>query len=135
MSPMFGSPIDLSKTYIHIADGPSATALEVGEEFWQTIGGRSDLADGRLVCRIPYARDWPSWEMHPAGDELVILLSGAVDLVLEERDGERVVPLRGGQTCIVPQGVWHTARVHEASEALHITRGAGTEIRPIDSPL
>jgi hypothetical protein len=23
--------------------------------------------------------------------------------------------------------VWHTARVHEPSEALHVTRGAGTE--------
>jgi oxalate decarboxylase/phosphoglucose isomerase-like protein (cupin superfamily) len=72
--------------------------------------------------------------VHPAGDELVILLSGAVDLVLEESDGERVVPLRSGETCIVPQGVWHTARVNEPSEAIHITRGAGTEMRPIDSP-
>jgi hypothetical protein len=55
---MSGSPIDLSQTYIHIADGPSATALEVGDDFWETIGGRRELADGRLVCRFPYNRDW-----------------------------------------------------------------------------
>ena len=40
------------------------------------------------------------------------------------------VTLRAGTTCIVPKGVWHTATVHEPSEALHITRGAGTRHRP-----
>jgi oxalate decarboxylase/phosphoglucose isomerase-like protein (cupin superfamily) len=68
--------------------------------------------------------------MHPAGDEVVCLLSGAIDVVLEEQHGERVVGLEPGSTCIVPRGVWHRAIVHEPGDTLHITRGEGTQHRP-----
>ena len=131
---MSAPAFDLNDSYVHLADGPSATPLEVGPDFWEKLGARSDLGEGRLVCAFRFSEDWTSWEVHPAGDEIVILLSGAIDLVLDEPGGERIVPLRGRGAFIVPQGVWHTARVHEPSEALHITRGAGTENRPLDAP-
>jgi mannose-6-phosphate isomerase-like protein (cupin superfamily) len=88
-----------------------------------------DLAE-RLVAEFAFDRDWESWEVHPAGDEIVVLLSGAVDLVLEEPDGERIIALRERGTVIVPRGVWHTANVIAPSEVLHITRGEGTQHRP-----
>ena len=69
--------------------------------------------------------DGPAAVLLEVGDELVYLISGAIDRVLFEDTGERVVGLRGRGACLVPRGVWHTARVHEPSEALHITRGAG----------
>jgi mannose-6-phosphate isomerase-like protein (cupin superfamily) len=75
------------------------------------------------------AADWDIWEMHPAGDEIVCLPSGAIDIVLAETAGERVVALEAGQTCIVPQGVWHRAVVREPGDTLHITRGEGTQHR------
>ena len=125
-----GPVFDFVDTYVHLEDGPGAVPLEVGDDFWQTIGSRGDLGDGRLVSAFRFTEDWPGWEMHPAGDEIVYLLSGSVDLVLEEGAGERVVPLRGRAACIVPRGVWHRAVVHEPSDALHITRGAGTQHRP-----
>ena len=122
--------IDLLDTYLHLDDGPDAVRLPVGDDFWEKLPRRDDLGPGRLVATFRFAEDWTRWEMHPEGDEVVVLLSGAMDLVLEEPSGERVVPLRAGTTCIVPKGVWHTATVHEPSEALHITRGAGTRHRP-----
>ena len=121
---------DLRETYIHLQDGPDTPTLEGGDAFWSTIASRTDLDEGRLVCLFDFDEDWSSWEVHPEGDEVVLLLSGSVDLVLEEPEGERVVELRGRAACIVPRGVWHTARVHEPSQALHITRGAGTQHRP-----
>ncbi len=121
---------DLESTYLHLQDGPAAIPLDVGDDFWQTIGSRQDLGDGRLVCAFRFERDWTKWERHPAGDEVVVLLSGAVDLLVEEAGGLRTVPLRGRGACVVPRGLWHTARVLEPSETLHITRGAGTEHRP-----
>jgi mannose-6-phosphate isomerase-like protein (cupin superfamily) len=120
---------DLDQTYVHLHDGPAAVPIEVGPTFWADIEKRTDLHDGRLVGVFHYAADWPTWEMHPAGDEIVYLLSGAVDLVLEESTGERVVELRDRAACIVPRGIWHRAIVHRAGDALHITRGAGTQIR------
>jgi hypothetical protein len=35
-----------------------------------------------------------------------------------------------GETLVVPKGAWHTAVVHEAGEALHVTHGNGTVHRP-----
>jgi len=121
---------DLETTYLVLADGPEAKRIEVGPDFWQTIDSRDDLDSGRMVGVFRYDTDWTTWEVHPDGDEIVLLLSGAVDLVLDEPDGERVVALRDRTAAVVPRGVWHTADVHGPSEALHITRGAGTKHRP-----
>jgi hypothetical protein len=132
MIPMSAASFDLTDTYVHITDGPEAIPLEVGDDFWEKIATRTDLGDGRLVSAFRFDADWDNWERHPAGDEIVILLSGSVDLVLDEPGGERAICLRGRGACIVPRGIWHTARVHEPCETLHITRGAGTEHRPAD---
>jgi mannose-6-phosphate isomerase-like protein (cupin superfamily) len=121
---------DLATTYVQLDDGPRALAVEVDDEFWQTIDRRSELQGGRLVGRFHNAQDWDIWEMHPAGDEVVCLLSGAIDVVLDEPDGERVVALEAGRACIVPRGVWHRAIVREPGDTLHITRGEGTKHRP-----
>ena len=121
---------DLATTYVQLDDGPRALAVEVDDEFWQTIDRRSELQGGRLVGRFHNAQDWDIWEMHPAGDEVVCLLSGAIDVVLDEPDGERVVELEAGRTCIVPRGVWHRAIVRKPGDTLHITRGEGTQHRP-----
>jgi mannose-6-phosphate isomerase-like protein (cupin superfamily) len=121
--------LDLETTYLVLADGPEARRIEVGPDFWETIDEREDLA-GRMVAVFRYDADWNSWEVHPDGDEIVLLLSGAVDLVLDEASGERTIALRDRTAAIVPRGVWHTANVLAPSKALHITRGEGTTHRP-----
>jgi mannose-6-phosphate isomerase-like protein (cupin superfamily) len=123
--------IDLSTTYVHLEDGATARPVPVGPDFWETIDRRTDLAGGRLMLVFHNAADWPTWETHPAGEEIVYLLSGAVDLVLEEPEGERTVALRPGQAVIVPRGVWHRGIVHTPGDTLHITRGEGTRNRPV----
>src|SRR5262245_13775951 len=124
-----GKGFDLETSYVVLADGPGAKRIEVGPDFWQTIDQRSDLA-GRMVGGFRSDSGWTSWETDPDGDETVLLLSGAVDLVLDEAKGERTVELRDRAAVIVPRGVWHTANALTSSEALHITRGAGTVHRP-----
>ena len=121
---------DLATTYVQLDDGPRAFAVEVDDEFWHTIDRRPELQGVRLVGTFHNAEDWDVWEMHPAGDEVVCLLSGAVDVILDEPEGERVVGLEAGRTCIVPRGVWHRAIVREPGDTLHITRGEGTQHRP-----
>jgi mannose-6-phosphate isomerase-like protein (cupin superfamily) len=125
-----GGAFDLARTYVQLDGGPSAVAIEVDEHFWENIETRPALPGGRLVGTFHNAADWDVWEMHPAGDEVVCLLSGAIDVVLEEEDGERTIPLRPGDACIVPRGVWHSAIVHTPGDTLHMTRGAGTRHRP-----
>jgi uncharacterized cupin superfamily protein len=122
---------DPLETFVQLADGPDALPLPVTPDFWQMLETRDDLRGGRLVSAYRFDEDWTNWERHPAGDELVIQISGAIDFVLQHPDGERVVALRGRAAVVVPRGIWHTARVLEPSEAIFVTRGAGTEHRPL----
>jgi mannose-6-phosphate isomerase-like protein (cupin superfamily) len=128
--PNINDGFDLATTYVQLDDGPAALAVEVDDRFWERIDRRPELRGGRLVGAFHNAEDWDVWEMHPAGDEVVCLLSGAIDVVLEDERGVRVVALEAGHTCIVPKGVWHSANVREPGDALHITRGDGTQHRP-----
>ena len=125
------SAFDPLETFVQLTDGPDALPLAVTPEFWQMLETRDDLKGGRLVSAYRFTEDWTNWERHPAGDELVIQISGAIDFVLQRPDGEHVVPLRGRAAVVVPCGVWHTARVLEPSEAIFVTRGDGTEHRPL----
>jgi hypothetical protein len=118
-------------TFVHLPDGPDATLLQVTPDFWQKLAVRTDLEAGRLVSAYRFESDWPSWERHPAGDEIVVQLAGAMDFVVEEAGGERTVALRGRAALLVPRGAWHTARVLAPSEAIFVTRGEGTEHRPL----
>jgi len=123
---------DLDKTYVHLGSGPIAVPLpnftwsaEYLEEYSSRFAG--DGNEGRLVCVTPQTETWSNWERHPAGDEVVVLLSGRVDVIQELPDGEHVVALLAGQAMINPKGVWHTSDVHEPGDALFITPGVGTE--------
>lgn len=62
-------------------------------------------------------------EMHLDGDELLYLVDGAVNLVLDEESGERSIPLQPGQAFVVPRGVWHRVVVKEPCCLLYFTPG------------
>jgi mannose-6-phosphate isomerase-like protein (cupin superfamily) len=124
-------PFDLVSTYVALAAaGGGANRIEVGPDFWSTIDRRDDLLEGRLLAVFSNTEDWPHWEMHPNGEEVLVLLSGAMDLVFEKGGAERVLELRAGRTCIVPRGTWHRAIVREPGDLLAITAGRGTKHRP-----
>ena len=70
--------------------------------------------------------------MHPDGDELLYLVSGNVDVVLEEDGREERVELRSGQAFVVPRGLWHRVTLREPSQILYLTPGPGGQYRPLD---
>lgn len=85
---------------------------------------------GWLVTKFPMANDSPTWEMHSAGDELLYLLSGAMEVVLEESSGNHIIELQAGMACLVPRGVWHRQLMRTPGDLLVITYGKGTQLRP-----
>ena len=126
---------DLSTTHIHLGLGARAVPLPGFEWSAEYLAGyverfASDGDEGRLVTMGPLDASWDSWERHPAGEEVVLLLSGRADLIQRLDGGERRVALEPGQAVINPPGVWHTADVHEPGQALFITPGRGTEHEP-----
>ena len=126
------SPLDLDATYARLRPDASIEPLPVGSDFWQRIG-RGELGSFHheyLVTSHAFDTDWPTWEMHPAGDEIVCLLSGAVTFVLEREGREEEIVLDGpARYVVVPRGTWHTARARGPARMLFITAGEGTEHR------
>ena len=55
-----------------------------------------DGAEGRMVMVFEGSRSWDTWERHPAGDEVVICLSGRMTVIREIEDEHELVAL--GQT-------------------------------------
>ena len=70
--------------------------------------------------------------MHPHGEELLLLLSGALDVILDLPDGERTVALTTGGVCLVPRGVWHRMTMRQPSDLVFVTPPTGTRVRPVD---
>ena len=71
------------------------------------------------------------WEMHPDGDEVLTLISGQFDVILEEGAAERTISLTPGQGALVPRGVWHRMIINIPGELLFLTPGDTTEHRPL----
>ena len=118
-------------SYVHLDADGKARQLPGGSAFWSLPESEmAVLGNGWLISEYEFASDWPTWEMHPNGDEFVYLLSGSADLLLEQPEGLTTLPLRGTAAVVVPRGVWHTAKVHAPSRMLHVTLGSGTETRP-----
>lgn len=90
-----------------------------------------DGREGRLVSMYRFTEDWDSWEMHPAGDEVVLCIEGRITLHQEHGDGSTNAETIGpGEYVINPPGTWHTADVAGEAAALFITAGVGTVHRP-----
>jgi mannose-6-phosphate isomerase-like protein (cupin superfamily) len=124
------SALDLSATYLCLAPSGAVTTMPVTPDFWATVGGRTELAEGRLVAAFDCAADWNHWEMHPHGEEVLVMLSGAITMVFDDPGGEKRVALEEGKACVVPRGTWHRAIVHTPGKMLGITYGRGTDHRP-----
>jgi mannose-6-phosphate isomerase-like protein (cupin superfamily) len=126
--------LDLSSSYLRLRPDVSIEPLAVDGTFWERLGSGQlgDFRNEYLVITHECAQDWSFWEMHPKGDEVVCLLSGSLDFVLEMGREERRVSLeKAGQFVLVPKGIWHTAKVAEPSRLLFITAGEGTQHRPL----
>ncbi len=70
------------------------------------------------------------WERHPCGDEILTLLEGRLDVILEDTPEPRRLTLQAHQSCVVPRGCWHRLEVTVPGRLLFITPTADSEHRP-----
>ena len=95
-----------------------------GASFWML-----DPFNGGQAWIGQYQGESP-WEMHPDGEELVVVLDGAVDFVLEAEGGFKTVAVAAGDVLVIPRGVWHRQLCHGQVKTLGATTGR-TEHRAI----
>lgn len=122
-------PHDIDATAAVLCPDGAAMTRSVGPGLYESLDADFDGFRGHvLVSQHRFAEAWPGWEMHPKGDETVMLIEGAAEFVLWIGGREAVVQVdRPGQYVIVPKGTWHTARPLRPTTMLFLTPGEGTE--------
>jgi len=126
---------DLRTHPVHLGLGATVVPQPefAGMPWYEAYSARTadDGAEGRLVSLYEFTQSWDSWEMHPAGDELVVCLAGEMTLIQEHPDGSfHSQALRPFEYAINPAGTWHTADLAMPATALFVTAGTGTRHRP-----
>ncbi|WP_097867989.1 cupin domain-containing protein [Streptomyces sp. rh34] len=131
--------LDLRTTPVHLGRGSRAKPVEGftwDPEVLQAYSAAvaADGAEGRMVMIFDGDGDGDGhgdhWESHPAGDELVVCLTGSVT-VTRDVDGLRERVLLGpGEATINPAGVWHVVDTEGPTSILAITATLGTDHRP-----
>ena len=123
------APSNLQSTFVVVDKELSADKITVTDTIWSDLDEKyGDFAGHTLIASFSFDDDWPTWEIHPNGDEVVCLMSGDVEMFLETDAGEQKVRLdTPGSFIIVPRNTWHTARVHAPTTMMFVTPGEGTE--------
>ena len=129
---MRAATLDLASTFVVVEPDHAAIPVVVAPTIFEELDKRFDHFKGRiLISSFSFDSDWSTWEIHPAGDEIVCLLTGEVTMVLDRNGAEEAVRFRNpGSFVIVPKGTWHTARTSIPTTMLFVTPGEGTQNRP-----
>jgi hypothetical protein len=62
----------LSSTYVVLEDNGDAIPVAVSDRFFEDLESQfGDFKGKRLISHFTFDKDWETWEMHPAGEELV----------------------------------------------------------------
>jgi uncharacterized protein YjlB len=88
-----------------------------GASFWML-----DRFNGGNAWIGQYQGESP-WEMHPEGEELIAVLDGSVDFILESGDGLQTVTVAAGEVLVIPRGTWHCHVCHGQVRSLGATSG------------
>ncbi len=80
---------------------------------------------------IGSTEDWPNWEMHPGGEEVLVLLDGRMTLILDEPGGERRVEMAPAPPASCRRAYGTRPWSPSPPGSWRITYGAGTHHRPL----
>ena len=121
-------PFTLNLTRLIMGPDGAVTPKDMSPGFYAELDSEFDGFRGHVLVQDgEFAEAWPTWEVHPHGDEIVYLLSGDTEFVLREDGDETVLRLNEpGSAVVVPRGCWHTARPLAPTKLLFITPGEGT---------
>lgn len=129
--------LQLSSSPVHISTRANASFevldwFKFDESSWQryVTDHCSSEDPGCIVMEEASPVSWPTWECHPKGDELVIVLAGRGTFYQQLEGAEVAMPFQAGDTILNPRGVWHTADVTEAMRAIYITTCPDTDHKP-----
>lgn len=128
---------DLNPSPVHFEGSVADIARDWSMTIRPAPPGPPRRIDGYTIGAIPNI-EGPGphgGEVHPDGDEFLYLVSGTMELILDDGDEqtvgvEKTVMLRSGDAIVVPRGVWHRLEAVESSYLIHVTPGPNDGHRP-----
>jgi mannose-6-phosphate isomerase-like protein (cupin superfamily) len=87
-------------------------------------------------CVVGVARrsEPTAWERHPAGEEMVYVLEGAIEVTIIADGRSSIVTVAAGSVVVVPRAAWHRFRPHAPTALLYVTPTEGTERSEAEQP-
>lgn len=84
------------------------------------------------------------WEIHPEGDELLLVTKGEIDVEMVTRtyNGEDTVPANaetematvyGGELLIIPKGHWHRILLKQETDLVVATFKGNSKLAPVNN--
>ena len=122
---------DLRKQFVGLG-AEAVNRLDIDKDFWRELeAGRLGAIDHLVSCWSVDA-DWDHWEYCAHGGDLVCLVSGCIDLVLEQGETTATVRLvAAADAFLLPPDTWYRATVVEPAMLLFVTPGGGNRTRPL----
>jgi mannose-6-phosphate isomerase-like protein (cupin superfamily) len=123
---------------VHFAGSVANIARDWSMTIASAPPGPPKRIDGYTIGAVPNV-EGPgphAGEVHPDGDEFLLVVSGTMELILDDGDehavgAETKVVLRAGDAYVVPRGVWHRLVGVERSYLVHVTPGPHGGHRPL----
>jgi mannose-6-phosphate isomerase-like protein (cupin superfamily) len=122
----------LEKERLFIDGNGGVAVVPVTPDVYTKIKDRTDLGGTLISYGVGTGAPSKSWEMHPKGEEILVILDGAPKIYFEHPDGRaESQTVSAGDAVIVPRGVWHRTEGEAGWRILYITYGAGTTHKPL----
>jgi len=126
---MSTSVYHILNTFAVLKPDLSIQPVNVTPSLYEDLDRNFDDFKGHVLISVhEFDKPWSTWERHPAGDEIVMLLAGRATVIMKTGLGQEVLELSiPGSYVLIPQGIWHRAETSETTRVLFITPGEGTE--------
>ncbi len=132
-APGYGKPLatlaDIEARLAELAHGPTLAAYDIETALHDLPELTMRFLATLNQCTVGVSRfsAHSHWERHPAGDEMLHILEGEVDITTLTDDGPVHSTAGAGSIFICPQGLWHQLRPRSPVSLLFATPGGGTE--------
>ncbi|HSB12306.1 MAG TPA: cupin domain-containing protein [Blastocatellia bacterium] len=133
-SPSFGKPVskasEIDARLKELAEAPGLVAYDVRDALKDLPPTTMRLLaslDQYTIGVSRYSTQQPLWERHPAGDELLHILDGAVEVTTLTDQGPVRTTVRAGSVFVCPRDLWHWPRPVGEVSMLFLTAGQGTK--------
>jgi mannose-6-phosphate isomerase-like protein (cupin superfamily) len=108
--------------------------LQVGSTLQPNRRGQGLTSFNGCTVGVSRFSKHPLWERHPAGDELLQVFDGELDITVLTDDGPVESTLCPGAVFVVPKGLWHSPRPRGMVTLFFVGDPKGTEVSDAKDP-